>query len=121
MHTVLATDQGLQAMETQLQKEFSQENIDFWKGARAYAELPQEERAAAAKRIVEEFIADVAETQINIPATMRKKTLKVRALPPKGLRWRGGSRGVASYGGRAGHASPTRAPVRAALRYTTPR
>ncbi|KAL1504066.1 hypothetical protein AB1Y20_010476 [Prymnesium parvum] len=76
LHTVLSTEEGLHVIEEQLQKEYSEENINFWKQARAYVKASAEDRPALAKAIVDTFIADSAEFQINIPHGMRKGTLE---------------------------------------------
>ena len=64
LSTVLSTEEGRAAMETQLQKEYSEENINFWKQARIYRETAAEERAALAGTIVETYIKETAEFQV---------------------------------------------------------
>jgi len=76
LQTVLQTKEGQAAMTDQLAKEYSEENIEFWKAARSYVEAAAEARAELAKTIADRYIKESGDMQVNIPDGMRVETLK---------------------------------------------
>ena len=85
---LLQTTEGQDSMTEQLEKEYSQENIKFWKVSRAFRDLPAALRAAEAQEIFDTYIVPGAEQQVNIPGTMISKlkdavaTMKSSGEPP---------------------------------------
>ncbi|KAL1498482.1 hypothetical protein AB1Y20_013807 [Prymnesium parvum] len=73
--SVLSTKEGQQRMEEQLAKEYSEENINFWKAVQSYRELGPAERAAEAKVIINTYVKNGAECQVNLPAELVSRTL----------------------------------------------
>jgi Ca2+-binding EF-hand superfamily protein len=72
---------GEKYLEAQLAAEFSSENLAFWHAARDFREkTPEEERAAAAKRIMETYVIDGAEQEVNISSIMKTKMLQDWAI-----------------------------------------
>jgi len=84
LHTVIQTKEGQQAVEEQLKKEYSEENIEFWKQVRAYAACAEGERPEMAKLVVERYIKEGSELQVNIPDHMRVATLEAFDQASKG-------------------------------------
>mmetsp|Transcript_47677 Transcript_47677/g.140814 ORF Transcript_47677/g.140814 Transcript_47677/m.140814 type:complete len:359 (-) Transcript_47677:688-1764(-) len=76
LNYVLKTEAGRKRMEEQLAKEYSEENIEFWKAARSYVEAAAEARAELAKTIADRYIKESGDMQVNIPDGMRVETLK---------------------------------------------
>lgn len=68
---LLQTEEGTAEFEQQLATEYSHENLEFWKLAREYTNLPDGQRAAEAKRLMDEFVVNGAPQQVNLPATMQ--------------------------------------------------
>ena len=73
---LLQTEGGKQAFEDQLSKEFSQENLEFYEAAKAFRDLPEEDRLANAKKLMQKYVKDGADEQINLPSAMVKKLEK---------------------------------------------
>ena len=71
---LLDTETGMQEFEAQLQKEYSEENLEFWRAAKAYAELDDgAARLKEAQRMHEEFILEGSMRQVNLPSTIASK------------------------------------------------
>ena len=62
LSSLLGTGEGQHVFEETLEKEYSEENLAFWKEAVEYAELADgAARAAKAKELLETFVKDGAE------------------------------------------------------------
>ncbi|KAL1498484.1 hypothetical protein AB1Y20_013809 [Prymnesium parvum] len=80
--SILSTKEGQQRMEEQLAKEYSEENINFWKAVQSYRQLAPAERAAEAKVIINTYVKNGAECQVNLPSKVVNRTLAdVKANP----------------------------------------
>ena len=80
---LLAT--GEKYIEAQMAEEFSTENLAFWHAARDFREkVGEEERAAEAKKIMERFILDGVDEEINLPSLLKSKLLQDWAVSLSG-------------------------------------
>lgn len=77
---------GVKYFEEHLKKEYSQENIHFWKACRKFEQMDIEDEKAVheeARQISKLYIEDSADEQVNLPETMKARivadiaTLKV--------------------------------------------
>lgn len=69
---------GVKYFEEHLKKEYSQENIHFWKACRQYEQMSEEDEKAIheeARQISKMYIEDSAEEQVNLPETMKARIL----------------------------------------------
>jgi len=70
-------DTGEKYLEAQLEEEFSMENLEFWHAARDFREKTDEkDRAAETKRIMELYVIDGAEQEVNLPSLMKSKLIQ---------------------------------------------
>ncbi len=85
LHTLLVSNKGAAVFEEQLQMEFSDENLAFWQGVKAFKGLDDvEARAAKARELEDTFIDDGAPRQVNLPGTIRaplRELLKASRQP----------------------------------------
>ena len=85
LNHVLSTAEGRARLEQQLAKEYSAENIEFWKAVQAYRGLrTPEERAADAKALCDTYVREGSEHQVNLPGQVAKALLSEvdGAVPP---------------------------------------
>ncbi|GAB5358317.1 hypothetical protein AAMO2058_000447100 [Amorphochlora amoebiformis] len=76
MH-VLSIEAGFNAFEQHLKKEYSHENLAFWRAVQMYRTLSKKEyRKIRARNIMNKFIFETAVTQINIMARHRNEIEK---------------------------------------------
>ena len=72
---ILAHPRGLHFFSEHCKKEFSEENVAFFKAVREYERLapdtPEEELKVQAESIIKEFIAEDAKRQVNLPWNIR--------------------------------------------------
>eukprot|EP00117_Sycon_ciliatum_P024590 scpid21215/ scgid2133/ Regulator of G-protein signaling 14 len=73
---LLHDPRGSLEFDTFLQKEFASENIQFWKEAEVYRNLPTSQLEARAALLYKEFIQQNCSSQINIPATVHLEIRK---------------------------------------------
>lgn len=69
---------GVKYFEEHLKKEYSQENIHFWKACRKYEQSDIEDEKALheeARQISKLYIEDSADEQVNLPETMKARIL----------------------------------------------
>ena len=71
---LLNTETGMNEFEAVLQKEYSEENLDFWRRARAYGSLDAgAARLAEAESLVTEFVTEGSMRQVNLPSKVAQK------------------------------------------------
>lgn len=76
LDSLLDSSKGAEAFEAQLKKEYSDENLAFWKAVREYRVVEDgAERLAKAKELCDEFVSDTAMRQVNLPSHMQKQLL----------------------------------------------
>jgi len=69
---LLLTREGDEKMEVQLEKEFAQETIRFWREAVAFRGQPERDLSArTAKAIYEQYVRSGAPEEINLPSAQR--------------------------------------------------
>ena len=76
LHHLLSSEAGKAAFESQLAKEFSDENLQFWQATRSFKALPAAERDARARAIAAEYVQDESTKQVNLPSKIRLDLLK---------------------------------------------
>mmetsp|Transcript_2948 Transcript_2948/g.7811 ORF Transcript_2948/g.7811 Transcript_2948/m.7811 type:complete len:373 (+) Transcript_2948:64-1182(+) len=76
LNYVLKTEAGRKRMEEQLAKEYSEENIEFWKAVQEFQHAPDGERAAAAADLAKRYVRSGAERQVNLPDNVARAALK---------------------------------------------
>ena len=72
---MLLTETGLEHVGRHMEKEFSKENLTFWQEARAFHTLAADERLAAATKLIEHYVRNGAEEEVNLPDKIKKSTL----------------------------------------------
>jgi len=74
LRRMMDTGVGEGQWKMQLDKELSSENLMFWNAARKYREgLTYDERPPAAASMMEEFVRNGADMEINLPSLMKAK------------------------------------------------
>ena len=73
---LLDSASGAKAFEAQLTKEYSEENLAFWQAVRAYRAIDDgSARAARARELEQEFVAEGSMRQVNLPNGIQKSLL----------------------------------------------
>ena len=73
---LLESTNGAKVFEAQLTKEYSEENLAFWQAVRAYRAIEDgEARAARARELEQEFVAEGSMRQVNLPNGVQKALL----------------------------------------------
>ena len=84
LYDLLQTKTGEEGFEKHLQSEYSQENLAFYKAVQAFAKnaaAGDGDAAKAAKDIVQKYVKEGAEEQVNLPGPTTKRCLeKVAAV-----------------------------------------
>jgi len=79
LQRMLATDIGEKNVEQQLKKEYSQENIEFWRKAREYrdshASRSDAENAKLATEIILRFVVEGVDEEVNLPSAVKEAIL----------------------------------------------
>ncbi|KAL1511805.1 hypothetical protein AB1Y20_005091 [Prymnesium parvum] len=72
---LLVTEEGKQFIEQQLALEYSQETLLFWQEARKFRESEMDDaaRRAEARRLMDKYVVEGSELQVNLPHSMVKK------------------------------------------------
>ena len=88
LYDLLQTKTGEEGFEKHLQSEYSQENLAFYKAVQAFAKnaaAGDGDAAKAAKDIVQKYVKEGAEEQVNLPGPTTKRCLeKVAAVEAAG-------------------------------------
>ena len=72
---LLADPEGLASFSSHLVREFSTENIEFWKACQVYKSIPPDntiELIERAKALLSEYVLEASINQVNLPSTVRK-------------------------------------------------
>ena len=74
---LLSSSTGRDSFEKQLDKEFSRENLEFWREVRNYRSrgdsLSSTERLQSARKLHTRFVADGADEMVNLPSKQQKQ------------------------------------------------
>jgi len=73
LSSLLASDEGREAIEERMQKEFSDENLKFWQETKRYATVEEGERLKLARELNSTYVEAGAEQQVNLPSKCVKK------------------------------------------------
>jgi hypothetical protein len=88
LYDLLQTKTGEEGFEKHLQSEYSQENLAFYKAVQAFAKnaaAGDGDAAKAAKDLVQKYVKEGAEEQVNLPGPTTKRCLeKVAAVEAAG-------------------------------------
>jgi hypothetical protein len=73
---LLDSSHGAAAFESQLKKEYSEENLSFWQGVKEFKKLPSDaERYKKAQEMQEEFVNEGSMRQVNLPSKVQRELL----------------------------------------------
>jgi len=75
LHDVLTHRKSLALFRKFVADEYADESLLFYDASLAFKALPEAERLAAAKKLVEEYLPDGAPRQINVPSSMQKAAM----------------------------------------------
>ena len=85
LERLLSTTVGERSFEQQLQREYSQENLDFWRAAEEYARMDNgAQRLARARQLHQQYIVDGAREQV-VPAPCARLQPRASSLAPPAL------------------------------------
>lgn len=73
LERLLNTEQGAHAFEEVLEKEYSVENLTFWRHCRDFSHAADEERHEFAHHVYDTFVREGAEQQVNLSSTQVKR------------------------------------------------